>query len=74
MLSLLHLHCLQYHLVPVLALAILPHAVHSHQILLLAELVMETVIVVMTAFYLPIMTAVQMLPALEVSIELNIDS
>ena len=54
-------------MVPVLALAILPHAVHSHQVLMLAVLVMETVIVVMIAIYLPRMTAVQMLPALVVS-------
>ena len=64
---------LQY-MVPVLALAILPHAVHRHQILMLAELVMETVIVVIIAIYPSIMTAVQMLLALEVSIKLNIDS
>ena len=56
------------YLVPVLAFTILCHAVHSHQTVILVELVMETVIVVMIAIYLAIMTAVQMLPALVVSI------
>ena len=65
--------CLQCHdyMVPVLALAILPLAVQGVHVRL-AELVMKIVIVVMIAIYLTIMTAVQMLPALEVSIELNI--
>jgi hypothetical protein len=66
---------LQWHhyLVPVLALAIIPCAVHSHQIVILAKLVMEAVIVDMIAMEVTLMTAVWMLPALEVSICMSID-
>ena len=54
-------------LVPVLALAIPPHAVHGVQTV---KLLMETVDVVIAAITFTIMTAVQMLPAQEVSIEI----
>ena len=60
------LNCNQL-LVPVLALAIPPHAVHGVQTV---KLLMETVDVVMTAISVTMMTAVQMLPAQEVSIEI----
>ena len=62
----LRLKCHQL-LVPVLALAIPPHAVHGVQTV---KLLMETVDVVMTAISVTMMTAVQMLPAQEVSIEI----
>ena len=62
----LRLKCHQS-LVPVLALAIPPHAVHGVQTV---KLLMETVHVAMTATPFTIMTAVQMLPAQEVSINI----
>ena len=54
-------------MVPVLALAIPPHAVHGVQTV---KLLMETVDVVMTAITVTMRTAVQMLAAQEVSIEI----
>ena len=53
-------------LVPVLALAIPPHAVHGVQTV---KLLMETVDVVKTVISVTMMTAVQMLPAQKVSIK-----